>query len=322
MQALVSIIIPCYNGGKFIEKTIKNVLSQTYSNIECIVVDDGSTDNTGDVCKSLMNEGAQFVYLYKENGGVSSARNFGINHSKGTWIQVLDHDDRLNEDKIRFQLEYFEEFGKTYQKDVALYSDYEVVYKDKTDREIKRETNIVGELTNEQLMKKILKWDFKPNSPLHVNNVLFKRDVFKKKLFDERMRYWEDLEFWIDLLLKNVEFIYTPVVGMYYFIHKTNTSLVSGHFTKTSNSYLKYLEAISKKGKKLLRDNVHIEALLKYAIVMGNKERFNRLVKINRNPVGFIKHKIHIRSPWLLKLLFSIYGLKRRIQDKIRVAVR
>jgi len=313
MQALVSIIIPCYNSGKFIEKTIKNVLSQTYSNIECIVVDDGSTDNTGDVCKSLMNEGAQFVYLYKENGGVSSARNFGINYSKGKWIQLLDCDDRLNEDKLRFQLEYFEAFEKTYQKGVALYSDYEVVYMDKTDHIIKRETNIVGELTNEQLMKKILKWDFKANSPLHANNILFKRDVFKKKLFDEHMRYFEDLEFWVDILFKNVEFIYTPIVGMSYVIHNTNITLVSGHYTKTSNSYLNYLEAISKKDKKLLKDNVHMKALLKNAIVMGNKERFNRLVKINQNPVGFIKHKIHIRSSWLLKLLFSIYGLKRRI---------
>jgi len=312
MQPLVSIIIPCYNSEKFIKKTIKNALSQTYSNIECIVVDDGSTDNTGDVCRKLIDEGVHIVYLYKENGGPASAYNFGINNSKGKWIQLLDHDDLLNEDKIRFQLEYFEDYGKTYQKDVVLYSDYKVVYKDKTDREIKRETNIVGELTNEQLIKKILKWDFKPNSPLHANNLLFKRDIFNKILFDEHSLY-EDLELWIDLLLKNVEFIYTPIVGMSYFIHTTNMTLVTGNYTKTANAYLKYLEAISKKGKKLLRDNVHIEALLKYAIVMGNKERFNRLVKINQNPVGFIKHKIHIRSSWLLKLLFSIYGLKRRI---------
>lgn len=321
MNALVSVIIPCYNGGKFIEKTIKNVLSQTYSNIECIVVDDGSTDNTGDVCRNLMNAGAQIVYLYKENGGISSARNFGINNSKGKWIQLLDCDDRLNEDKIRFQLQCFEDFGKTYQKDVALYSDYEVVHQDKTDHVIKRETKIVGELTKEQLMKKIIKWDFKANSPLHANNILFKRDVFKKKLFDEHMRYFEDLEFWVDILLKNVEFIYTPIVGMSYFIHSTNISLVSGHMTKTSNSYLKYLEAISKKDKKLLKDNVHMKALLKNAIVKGDKERFNRLVKINQNPVSFIKNKIHIKSPWLLKLLFIIYGLKRRTRDKIRVAV-
>ncbi len=321
MKTLVSIIIPCYNSGKFIEKTIKNVLSQTYSNIECIVVDDGSTDNTGDVCRNLMNEGANIVYLYKENGGVCSARNFGINNSKGKWIQLLDHDDRLNEDKIRFQLEYFEDFGKTYQKDVALYSDYEVVYKDKTDHEIRRETNIVGELSNEQLMKKILKWDFKPNSPLHVNNVLFKRDVFKKKLFDEHLMYYEDLELWIDLLLKNVKFVYTPVVGMYYFIHKTNFTLLSGHFTKESNAYLNYLEAISKKDKKLLKDNVHMETLIKNAMIKRDKERFKRLMKINQNPVGFIKNKIHTRSLWLLKLAFVIYGLIRRFQDQTRVAV-
>ena len=109
-------------------------------------------------------------------------------------------------------------------------------------------------------MKKILKWGFKPNSPLHTNSVLFKRDVFKKKLFDEHLVY-EDLELWIDLLLKNVEFIYTPVVGI---------------------------------------------------IVTGNKQKFNRLVKINQNPVSFIKNKIHIKSPWLLKLLFVAYGLKPR----------
>ncbi len=315
MKALVSIIIPCYNSGKFLDKTIRNVLSQNYPNIECIVVDDGSTDNTGDVCRNLINEGAHIVYLYKENGGVCSARNFGINNSKGKWIQLLDHDDRLKEDKITFQIDHFEKYGNTDKKDVVLYSDYEVVYKDKTDREISRVTNIVGELINEQLMKKNIEWDFKPNNPLHVNSLLFRKDVFKKKLFDEHLMYYEDLELFIDLLKKNVDFIYTPCVGMNYIIHETNFTLTSNHFNKKSNAYLNYLEVVSKKDKRLLKNNIHVETLIKDAMVKRDKARFNRLLKINQNPVRFIKYKFHIRSLWLLELAFASFGLVRRFQD-------
>lgn len=103
---LVSVIIPSYKRAHLLEKAVKSVLEQTHSNLECIIVDDGSPDNTRQVSEDLMSRDSRVKYFYKENGGATSARNFGIKHARGEWIQFLDSDDWLHPEKIRFQLDY------------------------------------------------------------------------------------------------------------------------------------------------------------------------------------------------------------------------
>ena len=90
---LVSVIIPAYNAEKYIERTIHSVLLQNYENIEIIVIDDGSTDNTATVVKKLANEDKRLHYVHQQNGGVSSARNHGYKLSKGEYLAFLDADD-------------------------------------------------------------------------------------------------------------------------------------------------------------------------------------------------------------------------------------
>ena len=87
---LVSVIIPTYNRVEFLEIAIQSVVNQTYNNIEIIVVDDGSKSN---YAESICNEYLNCFYFYKNNGGLSSARNFGISKSKGELIAFLDDDD-------------------------------------------------------------------------------------------------------------------------------------------------------------------------------------------------------------------------------------
>lgn len=101
-KPLVSVIIPNYNYAKYISEAIKSVLQQTYSNLEVIVVDDGSTDNSLEVLEQFKGK---ISVLSKTNGGVSSARNFGISVSNGDFICFLDADDCWLENKISKQLE-------------------------------------------------------------------------------------------------------------------------------------------------------------------------------------------------------------------------
>ncbi len=93
MNPLVSIIIPVYNLAKYLPKCIDSVLAQTYKNIEIIPVDDGSTDNGAEVLKEYANSDNRIKPVFKENGGVSSARNCGIGNSNGEYIYFLDGDD-------------------------------------------------------------------------------------------------------------------------------------------------------------------------------------------------------------------------------------
>ncbi len=90
---LVSVIIPAYNAEKFLPKTLESVLSQTYKNIEVLIIDDGSQDGTAEIVKSIAQKDSRVMLLQQENLGVAAARNLGIDNSKGEFIAPIDADD-------------------------------------------------------------------------------------------------------------------------------------------------------------------------------------------------------------------------------------
>ena len=96
----ISIIIPFYNGEKYLEKCLNSLLNQTYKNIKIYCIDDGSVDKSEKIVKTFMKNDKRIFYFYKENGGVSSARNFGIDLVKSKWITFVDVDDTLPKDAI------------------------------------------------------------------------------------------------------------------------------------------------------------------------------------------------------------------------------
>ena len=104
---LVSIIVPCYNQAQFLEEALQSVLSQTYTAWECIIVNDGSPDNTEDIAQNWVKKDARFKYLYQDNKGVSSARNLGIENSSGAFILPLDADDKIAPNYISLAVQAF-----------------------------------------------------------------------------------------------------------------------------------------------------------------------------------------------------------------------
>lgn len=96
-NSLISVIVPVYNVEKYLERCIDSLLSQTYKNLEIILVDDGSTDNSGQICDKYGECDKRIVVIHKENGGLSSARNEGINCSNGEYIGFIDSDDWVDE---------------------------------------------------------------------------------------------------------------------------------------------------------------------------------------------------------------------------------
>lgn len=106
---LVSIILPTYNRAEFIGKALDSVLAQTYTKWECIIIDDGSTDNTRELLEAYGD--SRFKYLHQENQGVSGARNTGIAQSKGEILALLDSDDEWMPNKLEFQLDYMQTNG-------------------------------------------------------------------------------------------------------------------------------------------------------------------------------------------------------------------
>ena len=101
---LVSVIVPCYNQGAYLDDALESIFNQTYNLWQCIIVDDGSTDDTKYIAQKWVDKDSRFIYKFKNNGGLSSARNFGLFFSKGDFIQFLDADDVIKSDKFKIQI--------------------------------------------------------------------------------------------------------------------------------------------------------------------------------------------------------------------------
>lgn len=105
---LVSIIIPCYNYGWLLPETLDSLLAQTYTNWECIIIDDGSTDDSRNVAETYVSHDARFRYVYQSNKGMSVARNRGLDEARGEYIQLLDADDLLVPHKLERQVRFLD----------------------------------------------------------------------------------------------------------------------------------------------------------------------------------------------------------------------
>jgi glycosyltransferase involved in cell wall biosynthesis len=170
----VSVIIPCYNHACYLPKAVRSVLDQSYPNIEIIVVDDGSSDNTRAVAENF----DAVTYVYQENQGLSAARNSGIAASSGSYLVFLDADDWLLTDAIAINVKYFREGAN-----IGLVSGNYINFYEKSDRyrlvEKEQKQNVYADLLyNNHLM-------------MH-GSLMFPRFVFDRFQYDIHLRSSED----------------------------------------------------------------------------------------------------------------------------------
>ncbi|NET82351.1 MAG: glycosyltransferase [Moorea sp. SIO1F2] len=304
MNTSVSVVITTFNKAQYLEQSVKSVLAQTFYQIECIIVDDGSTDNTRKVADQLVHYHPQIQYFYKDNGGISSARNFGADKATGEWIQFLDADDWIHEDKIRFQLSCLEVTGDN-GDNIVFYSDYERVYVDQNENIIETKPNPVGSLTKEQLIQRLLICpDFLADSPFPLlqQSMLFKKKLLDQRNFDTRLKACEDREWVLELLQRNVRFIHTPIIGAYYRKHRFN---LTDNSSLMRDSYIKYFEIVLTNHKKLVSlCQKSIKYLIEKSFEEKDQESFTRLAKLVELPVYLLNGKIQVNHRWLLNLLY------------------
>lgn len=109
MKTKLSIIVPCYNAGKYLAKTLDSVINQTCHEWECVIVDDGSTDNSIEIYSRYAEQDSRFVTILQENSGAGAARNNGIKIAQGEFILLLDADDWISENCVENVLDFFKE---------------------------------------------------------------------------------------------------------------------------------------------------------------------------------------------------------------------
>jgi len=197
---LVSIIIPVFNAEDYIARAIQSGLDQTYSPVEILVVDDGSTDGTAGIVKSFK----EVKYFYQSNQGCASARNLGLKHSKGDFIAFIDADDAAPENKLEIQVGVLKKNKST---DIVICH---------LENRIEQESELSEYAINHFINREKISY----------MSMVVRRDVFNKVgIFDNKHKIASDFD-WITRAKQNgltVEII--PDILQYRYIHKNNISL-------------------------------------------------------------------------------------------------
>ena len=115
-KELISVIVPVYNAEKYLQKCLDSILEQTYQNLEIIIINDGSTDNSGQICQEYEKQDDRIIYIEKQNSGVSDTRNAGMDRMTGTYVTFVDSDDWLEPNYVKFLYEKVIE----YQADIVV----------------------------------------------------------------------------------------------------------------------------------------------------------------------------------------------------------
>lgn len=220
MQPKVSIVIPVYNGTNYMREAIDSALNQTYENCEVIVVNDGSTDETEQIALSY---GDRIRYFAKENGGVSSALNIGIENMEGEYFSWLSHDDVYYPRKIEIQIEALQKSG---QVNSIIYSNWnQLQMPEHIEKAVPR---------NYQYGERDYRYELRPVLFGLINGctTLIHRSHFERAgLFDERLMTAQDYDMWFRIF-RNQEVIYIEEPLIMYRIHGQQGSVTITDFQK------------------------------------------------------------------------------------------
>ena len=252
---LISVIIPVYNVEKYLRQCVDSVLAQTYQNLEIILVDDGSTDQSGQICDEYAGEDKRIKVIHQKNSGVSCARNVGLNVSKGEYIAFVDPDDYIFPDMYRTLLEAI----VTNSADIALckYQDVSV------DGEVLPTESYIHHdftyLTYEQWFKDLV---------MHTGvagviwNKLFTRRSIGKHRFDTKFVRAEDVNFVLDITQTHYHVTVCSQV-FYNYVKRPNSAVCQRKIRHFENEYVVW-DKIWHTARKLVNRNPSLDYLLQY----------------------------------------------------------
>ena len=201
---MISVIVPIYNVGKFLPKCIESLIHQTYKNIEIILVNDGSSDDSLAICKKYQKIDDRIIVIDKKNAGVSSARNRGLDIAKGKYIGFVDPDDYID---VNMYSEMIESMNK-YDSEIVVCG-YDYLNEDYTIQRKYNEKNI--EILNKKQYFS-MQFDMPPTVRHGVYNKLYKKNLLKDLRFKENLHSSEDVFFNTKymLLVNKAIFIHRP----------------------------------------------------------------------------------------------------------------
>lgn len=298
----VSIIIPVYNGANYMREAIDSALSQTYPNIEIIVVNDGSTDN-GETDRIAKSYGNRIKYIFKENGGVATALNRGISEMSGEYFSWLSHDDVYSLDKIRHQIDALAISNN--EKTVSLCGHCFI-----NANSVRLSKNAPKRFTCGTHDWQDVVWEILVNGAFSGCSLLIPKAALDEcGDFHEGMRFSQDALMWMKIFLKKYSLVYNADEDVYSRIHDkqvtetgrklfekdslTMAQILVPEFIRISNKKRNYLYLFAKRHAKYGNFQV-----VEFCVNSGKKEGLINL-----------KNKLYLK-------LWSMYGITRPVLRK------
>jgi len=306
MNPIISIIVPVYNVEEYLQRCIDSILNQSFKNFELILVNDGSTDNSLKICKEYLLNDPRVKIINKENGGLSSARNAGINIAKGRYIGFVDSDDWINKEMYKILYELCEKNNS----DIA-----ECRYTVTTGNEMNLDnsSNLITILNNEEAIKSL--YTNTSYGSVVSWNKLYRCELFKDIKFPEG-KLNEDQFTTYKLYYKSNKIVLIDKVLYYYF--QSTKSIMRSEFTLKKLDAIEAIESSHKFFEEnnlydlvLWNDTLYSFVLIKYFIILLRNEQFDNkyrnsiLEKFRGRFWLFIKNEhISIREKLLLMLFY------------------
>lgn len=203
----VSVIVPVYKVEKYLDRCVASILSQTFPHFELILVDDGSPDQCGKICERWAKKDARVVVVHKENGGLSSARNAGLDICRGKWICFVDSDDWIPKDS----LQYLYDLRKKYEADFSMAANIRVHQRQKQEQD----GYLERELTQREFLTKLFKIGTQENVQ-YAWAKLYKKELFDSVRFPEGL-IDEDVPTTFRVALKSAKIAYSTKIAYFYF---------------------------------------------------------------------------------------------------------
>lgn len=292
---LISIIVPIYNTSKYLERCIKSIINQTYTNVEILLIDDGSTDNSYEICHQYSKSYENIKAFHKRNEGLSSTRNFGIYKAKGKYISFIDSDDFV---ASNFLEELYWNLIKE-DSDISVCS----IYKFTKENKINKKSIVTKTLKNfnrYNAMKELIKFNGKLTN--HAVNKLYKKELFKEVNFLVGKKF-EDIDFMYKILNESKK-ISTFDDKLYYYYIRNNS--ITGNLKK--NDIYDKIDIILKRDE-FIKENYNnlLDSCNEY-LVHSFIVIFKQLVKLEGKNIikdtkyNYLKEKIIIKDSISLNL--------------------
>ena len=310
---LISVIVPVYNLENYIERCLKSIQSQTYRNIEIIVVDDGSIDGSWNVIKRIAKEDNRIIPVHKENGGVSSARILGLSHANGEWIGFVDGDDEIEEDMYEVLINNSFE----YNADIS-HCGYKMIFNDGRinsfyDTKVKKiQNNTTGIID-------LLEGDLiEPG----LCNKLFKKSLFKDVELDTNIKINEDLLLNY-YLFKNSQLSIFEDLTKYHYIIRDNSASRSKLNEYKIYDPIRVKEIIlndaddkykSTTQKVFLRTLIYVynSLILNEDDFIKDKKKIRKMIFSNKRYCSLLNSKLRIMT-YMIMLIPNVYNIVYRI---------